>query len=230
MWQKLNRCYPPTLELIPILLLVFTIYITFINYSALPERIPIDFNSQGIAEDWANKNMMFLYPGLGVFIYLLFTTLNIWFAVTKNPKSLINMPKKWKDSLSDSQTEELRVILNRYLFILKVVIQVLMLYLLYASIEVALGYQIPSEYLNANWKKLVDNKLLPITLSVWDEGDVYTLSSIGTCPSQKEVYGAIVIGEREIKEYQVVIQLVKVQDGQEYDYISPSSERYKTIS
>ena len=138
MWQKLSKCYPPTLELIPILLLVLAIYIAFSNYSALPERIPIDFNSQGIAEDWANKNMIFLYPGLGVFIYLLFTTLNIWFAVTKNPKSLINMPKKWKDSLSDSQTEELRVILNRYLFVLKVVIQSLMLYLLYASIEVAL--------------------------------------------------------------------------------------------
>ncbi len=138
MWQKLSRCYPPILELVPIFLLVLAIVIAFSNYSALPERIPIDFNSQGIAEDWANKNMIFLYPGLGVFIYVLFTTLNVWFAVTKNPKSLINMPKKWKDSLSDSQTEELRVILNRYLFILKVVIQVLMLYLLYASIEVAL--------------------------------------------------------------------------------------------
>jgi uncharacterized membrane protein len=138
MWQKLSKCYPPTLEFIPILILVFTIYVAFSNYSALPERIPIDFNSQGIAEDWADKNMVFLYPGLGVFMYLLFTTLNIWFAVTNNPKSLINMPKKWKDSLSDSQTEELRVVLNRYLFILKVVIQSLMLYLLYASIEVAL--------------------------------------------------------------------------------------------
>jgi len=48
------------------------------------------------------------------------------------------MPNKWKDSLNDSQAEELRVILNRYLFALKIVIQSLMLYLLYASIEVAL--------------------------------------------------------------------------------------------
>ncbi len=138
MWQKLSKCYPPTLELVPIFLLVLAIYIAISNYSALPERIQIDFNSQGIAEDWANKNMIFLYPGLGVFIYVLFATLNVWFAVTKNPKSLINMPKKWKDSLSDSQTEELRVILNRYLFVLKVLIQGLMLYLLYTSIEVAL--------------------------------------------------------------------------------------------
>lgn len=138
MWQKLSKCYPPILELIPIFLLVLAIYIAFSNYSALPERIPIDFNSQGIAEDWANKNMIFLYPGLGSFIYLLFTTLNIWFAVTKNPKSLINMPKKWKDSLNDLQTEELRIILNRYLFVLKILIIGLMLYLLYATIEVAL--------------------------------------------------------------------------------------------
>ena len=138
MWQKLGKCYPPTLELIPIVLVVLAIYMAFINYSALPERIPIDFNSRGIAEDWANKNMIFLYPGLGAFIYLLFTALNIWFAVTNNPKSLINMPQKWKDFLSDSQTEELRVILNRYLFILKILIVGLVLYLLYASIEVAL--------------------------------------------------------------------------------------------
>ena len=82
--------------------------------------------------------MIFLYPGLGTFIYLLFTAINIWFVVTKNPKSLINLPPKWKDSLNDSQAEELRVILNRYLFVLKVLIQSLILYLLYASIEVAL--------------------------------------------------------------------------------------------
>lgn len=48
------------------------------------------------------------------------------------------MPKKWKDSLSDSQTEELRVVLNRYLFVRKVLIQGMMLYLLYVSIEIAL--------------------------------------------------------------------------------------------
>tara|TARA_Y100000310_G_scaffold225564_1_gene227571 strand:- start:873 stop:1421 length:549 start_codon:yes stop_codon:yes gene_type:complete len=138
MWQKLSKCYPPTLELISILLLVLAIYIAFSNYSSLPERIPVDFNSQGIPEEWANKNMIFLYPSLGIFIYLGFTTINIWFAVTKKPKSLINMPNKWKDSLNDSQAEELRVILNRYLFALKIVIQSLILYLLYASIEVAL--------------------------------------------------------------------------------------------
>ena len=138
MWQKLSKCYPPTFELLPLLLLVVILYITLSNYSSLPERIPIDYNSQGIPEDWASKNMLFLYPGLSAFIYILLTTIHIWLAVTSNPKLPINLPQKWKESLSDSQAEKLRVILNRYLFLLKVLLQSLMLYLLYVSVEIAL--------------------------------------------------------------------------------------------
>ena len=89
---------------------------------------------------------------------------------------------------------------------------------------------IPFEYLNNNWKKLTDGKILPITLSEWDDGDAYSLSSIGVCPSQKEVYGAVVLGESDIKEYQVVIQLIKISDEQSFDYISPTGEKFKTVS
>ena len=89
---------------------------------------------------------------------------------------------------------------------------------------------IPSEYLNANWKKLVDNKILPIVLSEWDDGDAYSLSSMGIFPSQKEVYGVIVIGERKIEEHPVVIQLIQVSDKQEADYISPPGESYKVAA
>ncbi|MFC1860689.1 DUF1648 domain-containing protein [Chloroflexota bacterium] len=139
MWHKLNKCYPPTLELIPFLLLVLTVYLAFSNYSILPEKLPIDFDSRGVPEEWNSKNVVvFLYFGVGVFIYLLLTASNIWFAVTGDPKSLINLPKKWKAALNDVQTEKLRVILNRYLFILKILIQSMILYLLYSSIEIAL--------------------------------------------------------------------------------------------
>ncbi len=89
---------------------------------------------------------------------------------------------------------------------------------------------IPSEYINNNWKKLLDIKTLPITLSEWDGGDAYSLSSMGACPSQKEVYGVIVIGERDTKEYQIVIQLIKVSDEQPFDYVSPTGEKFKAVS
>lgn len=89
---------------------------------------------------------------------------------------------------------------------------------------------IPTEFLNTNWKKLVDNKMLPIILYEWDDGDAYVLSSIGACPSQKEIYGIIVLGEREIKEYKAVIQLIEVPDKKESNYVSPTGENYKTTS
>lgn len=89
---------------------------------------------------------------------------------------------------------------------------------------------IPSEYLNNNWKKLVDTKLLPVTLSEWDNGDAYSLSLMGACSSQKEVYGAVVIGESNIRDYQIVIQLIRVSDEQPFDYASPTGEKFKAVS
>lgn len=89
---------------------------------------------------------------------------------------------------------------------------------------------IPAEFLNTNWKKLVNNKMLPIILSEWDDGDTYVLSSMGACPSQKEIYGVIVLGEREIKEHKAVIQLIQVANGKGSDYVSPTGESYKAVS
>lgn len=89
---------------------------------------------------------------------------------------------------------------------------------------------IPSDYLNANWKELANNAILPITLSEWDEGDVYSLNSLGTFESQKEVYGAVVIGERDLKKYLIVVQLIQVFDNQEYGYVAPTGEKYRIVS
>lgn len=89
---------------------------------------------------------------------------------------------------------------------------------------------IPAEYINNNWKKLIDAKILPLTLSEWDGGDAYSLSSMSACPSQKEVYGAIVIGELDTREYQIVVQLIKITDEQSFDYVSPTGEKFKVGS
>ena len=116
MWQKLSKCYPPHFELIPLFLLVFTIYLALSNYATLPDTIPTHFNSQGIADDWGGKNTIFIFLGFNAFIYILLTTINICFALVRNPKALINLPAKWKARLSEEQAETLRVTLNRYLF------------------------------------------------------------------------------------------------------------------
>lgn len=137
MWQKLSKCYPPHLELIPLLLLVLALYLVLSNHAALPDTIPTHFNAQGIADDWGNKSTLFFLLGLNAFIYILFTTLNILFAIVKDPRTLISLPAKWKAAISDTQIETLRVTLNRYLFLLKIIMQGLFIYILYITIEIA---------------------------------------------------------------------------------------------
>jgi uncharacterized membrane protein len=137
MWQKLSKCYPPHLELIPLFLLAFTIYLSLSNYATLPDTIPTHFNAQGIADGWGGKNTIFIFLGLNAFLYILFTAINIAFAVVRDPRSMINLPAARKAALSDTQIETLRVTLNRYLFLMKLLTQGLTVYLLYITIEVA---------------------------------------------------------------------------------------------
>ena len=137
MWQKLARCYPPHLELIPLCLLIFTLYLTLSSYAALPDTIPTHFDAQGMADDWGDKNAIFFIMGMNAFIYVLLTAINIALAVVKDPRSIINLPPKWKAALDDNRIEKLRVTLNRYLFLLKIVMQGLFTYILYITIEMA---------------------------------------------------------------------------------------------
>lgn len=59
-------------------------------------------------------------------------------AIVKDPRKLINLPPKRKAALSNAQIEKLRIFLNRSLFALKILIQGLLAYALYITIEVAL--------------------------------------------------------------------------------------------
>ena len=139
MWQKYSDYLSPRLELIPLFILALAFYLAASNYSALPDAFPSSFGSGGNVREWGSRNMVFLYPGLSLLIYLVVTGISIAMAVTENPKRLINMPPSWKERLTNRQTEELRASLVRYLFVLKVIILGLLAYLLYGSIEVALG-------------------------------------------------------------------------------------------
>ena len=139
MWQKLRKSYPPQLELIALLVLVFTVYWVIANYDFLSETIPTHFNFHGIPDKWGSKNEILVFPIMGAFLYIVLTTLNIILAVTKDLRKYINLPPKRKAVLSDAKVEELRIFLNRSLFTLKVVTQGLVAYLLFMSIEVAQG-------------------------------------------------------------------------------------------
>jgi uncharacterized membrane protein len=140
MLQKMRKIYPLQLDIIPLVLIFLAIYFTAANHASLPERIPTHFNSQGFPDEWSSKNDLIIYPAMDFFIYVLFTGISVAMAVVKDPKRLINLPARIKESLTAAQADDLRVVLVRCLLALKIVIMGMMTYLLFGNIEVALGH------------------------------------------------------------------------------------------
>jgi uncharacterized membrane protein len=137
--QKINKIYPLQVEFITLFLVFMIFYLTFSNYFSLPDRIPTHFDIHGLPDGWGNKNEILIYPIAGFAVLALITGISLALAVTKNPKSLINLPSRTKDKLSEEQAERLRIILVRCLVFLKILILGQTLYLLYGNIETALG-------------------------------------------------------------------------------------------
>lgn len=85
---------------------------------------------------------------------------------------------------------------------------------------------ITSEYLDHNWRILVDSGILPTRFSEWDKGDAYTLDGIGPMPSAKAAFASIVIGDVEVRETPLIIRLKKASRADD-TYNAPDGTSYK---
>ena len=102
--------------------MIFIIYFTAVNFNNLPDTIPTHFNFQGDADGFGNKNEILIYPGMVVFIYLLFTGIIITLASVRDPKTMINLPERVKNRITPEKAELLRIFMVRCLFALKLTI------------------------------------------------------------------------------------------------------------
>jgi uncharacterized membrane protein len=164
MLQKLARCYPLQLELIPLLLLILAFYIALSNYSLLPDTIPIHFDAQGNPDGWCSKGMIFVGPIASAVIFILLTAFNVILAVADNPKRFINLPKKRKDALTETQAETLAIFINRCLFVLKTLILCLFTYLTWQTTQIALD---KASNLGILFKLLIGIILALVGYMVW---------------------------------------------------------------
>lgn len=89
---------------------------------------------------------------------------------------------------------------------------------------------ITSQYLNKNWEKLITDCILPIELYEWDEGDAYTLKSLGLSPGQKIISAAMVLEEKQISEFPIIIRIHKSSNDGIYNYISPEGNQYNVMA
>lgn len=139
MWQKMSKCYPPSFELIPLLLVFLGVYLVANSYPSLPDTIPTHFDLQGVPDEWDSKRDLFVFPIMGAGIYILMTVIGMLVAAGKDPRRFINLPLNRKANLSEAQMEELRIFMVRSLLALKFAMESLFTYSVYISIEVAKG-------------------------------------------------------------------------------------------
>lgn len=88
-----------------ILLLGFIWIFTLMNFSALPEIIPVHFDAVGRVDAMGTKNTVFILPVVATFIFLMLL------GVAKNPDSpLLNVPPSYR------QPEKLKNVFYGFLF------------------------------------------------------------------------------------------------------------------
>ena len=90
---------------------------------------------------------------------------------------------------------------------------------------------ITSEYLDANWKALMDTSILPTQFSEWDAGDAYTLSAIGILPSRQVAFGVVVLEDARVSDFPIVIRLRKSPGDESVNvYRCPDGTKYEATA
>lgn len=144
MWQKVKKFYPPWLELLPLLLIVFALTYTHINYPHLPAKVPAHFGANGLPDSWSAKSFVSVYflPLLGLATCGLMLGLN-WFMIMRpdDPRAVVNLLESEKDALGPKRLEALRTFTARALWVINTEAAALVAFLAYGSIQVALGQQ-----------------------------------------------------------------------------------------
>lgn len=144
MFNKINKYYPKYLELIPLVCILLALIYTFSSYPQLPEQIPSHFNAAGLPDSWSDKNIVtiFLAPLIGLFSYLSLALLNYFLIILPDdPGKFINLPAKRKEALGHIGLEKIRSFMARCVWLLNTIVSVMMAYLTYGSINIALGQQ-----------------------------------------------------------------------------------------
>ncbi|NLO20762.1 MAG: DUF1648 domain-containing protein [Syntrophomonadaceae bacterium] len=144
MGNKIKAFYPPALELVPVIFLLFAFSYSAEYYSLLPQQIPTHFGFLGTPDAWSEKGFWTVYvlPLLGAIIWLSMMLINLFLIIQPDdPGRYINLPQKQKDKLGREQLEAIRTTTARGMMLLNLTLAAMIAALQYGSINVALGRQ-----------------------------------------------------------------------------------------
>lgn len=116
------------LEVLSILGIVLSLFAVYYFWPQIPARIPTHFGPSGLPDGWGGKGSLFILAGSAVFSYLLIT-------LTARFPNLFNYPWTINGENADRQYR----IARSLMYWLKTEIVWLMLYIIWGTIQVALG-------------------------------------------------------------------------------------------
>ncbi len=144
MWNKIERFYPPGLELIPIAMLIFAFTYTWEYYPLLPEQVPTHFGLTGTPDAWSTKGIwsVFALPLVGAAVWLSMFLLNYFFIIRPDdPGRYINLPKQHKERLGREKLEGIRTATVLGVMIINLTLAGMIATFQYGSVNTALGRQ-----------------------------------------------------------------------------------------
>lgn len=141
---KIKAFYPPALELVPLILLLFAFSYSAQYYPLLPDQVPTHFGLFGTPDAWSEKGFWTVYalPLLGAIVWLSMLLINLFLIIQPDdPGRYINLPQRQKDKLGREQLEAIRTTTARGIMLLNLTLAAMMATLQYGAINIALGRQ-----------------------------------------------------------------------------------------
>ena len=123
-----KNIYDRIIEFIGVLFLVALIAIPVIYYKQLPDRIPVHFNGAGEADGFGGKSSIWIFPAVGLFIWLLMTIVAAF-------PNIFNYPVKITQQNAPVQYR----LAVRLIRIMKVVILLMFSFISFRTIQTAVG-------------------------------------------------------------------------------------------
>lgn len=174
MLEKMNRCYPAWLNLLPLLLTLLTALYVLVSYDQLPARMATHFNFQGLPDGFGSKNGIWVLPVIGVIITIGMLAINI-FAIMRpdDPTKIFNMDPKQLEAIGTEKLESMRSFMARSMYLIILLVALMMSYGSWGEIQVALGRQTGLGI----WMMVLAGALLIVTIYMTVKAVGLTLTS-----------------------------------------------------
>ncbi|MBC7342577.1 MAG: hypothetical protein H5U02_09065 [Clostridia bacterium] len=139
-WERLKSCYPPIIELIPVGLIGWGIYVLVSGLEEMALLMPVDFSFFGKPTVLATKNPLILwsYISLAAALYAIFSLISYYVLLPDDPRELIKLPADRATPLDFQEAQAIQRSWVRSFYALKTLTVTNLIYRLWGTVWISL--------------------------------------------------------------------------------------------